>query len=126
MERVTGIGGLFFKAEDPEKLKTWYSEHLGLAPNDHGTVAFEWRDLDEPERVGSTLWAPFKRDTTYFDPSLKPFMVNFRVADLDALLEQLREEGVEVDDKVEEYEYGRFGWIMDPEGNRIELWEPPA
>ena len=85
MERVTGIGGIFFKAEDPEKLKKWYSDHLGVAPNDHGTVAFEWRDLDEPKRVGFTLWAPFKRDTTYFDPSSKPFMVNFRVADLDAL-----------------------------------------
>lgn len=124
MERVTGIGGIFFKAQDPKKLKDWYRIHLGIVPRDQGQVGFEWRDKDEPDQVGFTVWGPFRHDTKYFDPSTKPFMFNFRVADLDALLEQLRKEGVTVDDRIEEYEYGRFGWIMDLEGNRVELWEP--
>lgn len=125
MKRVTGIGGIFFKAKDPGRLQEWYRTHLGIAPKPHGTVMFEWREKDEPDRVGFTVWGPFPDDTRYFDPSPAPFMINYRVADLDALLAKLREEGVEVDDRVEEYEYGRFGWVMDPEGNRIELWEPP-
>jgi predicted enzyme related to lactoylglutathione lyase/DNA-binding transcriptional ArsR family regulator len=102
---------------------------IGGYPSPHdeqGYVQFEWREKDDPERVGATVWEPFAHDTDYFDPSTKPFMLNFRVANLAALLDQLRKEGVQVDDKVEEYEYGKFGWIMDPEGNRVELWEPPA
>jgi catechol 2,3-dioxygenase-like lactoylglutathione lyase family enzyme len=125
MERVTGIGGVFFKSPDPEGLREWYKEHLGVRPGKDGSVAFEWRDKNDPERVGYTVWAPFKHDTSYFDPSSAPFMVNFRVGNLHELLEQLRREGVTVDSKTEEHEYGKFGWIMDPDGNRIELWEPP-
>ena len=125
MKRVTGIGGVFFKSQDPKQLKGWYQEHLGITPDKDGYIQFEWREKDDPERVGLTVWEAFPHDTKYFDPSAKPFMVNFRVANLHALLDLLRKEGVQVDDKVEEYEYGKFGWIMDPEGNRIELWEPP-
>ena len=126
MGRVTGIGGIFFKSRDPQQLKSWYQQHLGIVPDQGGYVAFQWREKDDPDNVGYTVWGPFGEDTKYFDPSTKPYMLNFRVDDLDALLAQLRSEGVEVDDKVEEYEYGRFGWIMDPEGCRIELWEPPT
>ncbi len=125
MDRVTGIGGIFFKSQDPKKLKGWYQEHLGITPDAEGYIQFEWRKKADPDRVGYTVWGPFPNDTDYFKPSAKPFMVNFRVADLQALLEQLRKEGVQVDDKVEEYDFGKFGWIMDPEGNRVELWEPP-
>ena len=124
MERVTGIGGIFFKCNDPQQLKGWYQEHLGISPDREGYIHFEWREKNDPERVGYTVWGPFPASTDYFDPSPKPFMVNFRVANLAELLGQLREEGAEVDDRVEEYDFGKFGWIMDPEGNRVELWEP--
>ncbi len=126
MERVTGIGGMFFKAKDPKALMGWYHRHLGIVVETPGGASFRWREPDEPEREGYTVWSAFPDDTTYFAPSAKPFMFNFRVADLDALLAELRAGGVPVEDRVEEYEYGRFGWIMDPEGNRVELWEPPA
>ena len=89
-------------------------------------MSFQWREKDDPERIGFTAWSPFREDTTYFDPSPAPFMINYRVADLHGLLEQLRREGVEVIDQIEEGEYGRFGWIIDPEGTKIELWEPPS
>jgi predicted enzyme related to lactoylglutathione lyase len=125
MERVTGIGGIFFKADNPERLAAWYRKHLGLAQAEGGSSVFEWREKADPERTGMTVWSPFPRDTRYFDPSRTPFMINYRVADLDAMLVQLRAAGVSVDERVEESEYGRFGWVMDPEGNRIELWEPP-
>lgn len=125
MKRVTGIGGIFFKVQHPQKLKAWYREHLGIAPQEDGTVAFEWRELDSPERSGFTIWEPFPHDTHYFDPSAAPFMINYRVENLDRLLEQLRSEGVEVEEHIEEGVHGRFAWLMDPEGNRIELWEPP-
>ena len=125
MKRVTGIGGVFFKAGDPDELKAWYVRHLGLPLRPDGEVMFEWREGEEPDAQGVTVWAPFPRDTDYFEPSQSPFMINYRVADLDGLLAQLRREGVEVEDRVEEYPYGRFAWIMDPEGNRVELWEPP-
>jgi predicted enzyme related to lactoylglutathione lyase len=124
MKRVTGIGGIFFKATDPKSQATWYREHLGLEVGDEGYTQFWWRKDDNPEERASSVWALFPRDTTYFDPGTAPFMINYRVENLDALLAQLREEGVQVDDRVEELEFGRFGWIMDPEGNRIELWEP--
>jgi predicted enzyme related to lactoylglutathione lyase len=123
--RVTGIGGIFFKTQHPEKLKTWYCDHFGFVPSSDGSVIFEWHELDDPGRQGYTVWGPFPKNTRYFEPSQAPFMINYRVENLDQLLEQLRSAGVEVDDRVEEYEYGRFAWIMDPEGNRIELWEPP-
>jgi len=126
MKRATGIGGIFFKAKDPKKLGSWYEKHLGLKPDPGtGAVTLPWREADDPEREGMTVWSVFKEDTKYFEPSRSPFMINYRVDDLDALLEALRAEGVEIDPKREDYDYGRFAWIMDPEGNRIELWEPP-
>ena len=121
---VTGVGGVFFKARDPKGLIAWYQQHLGLKPTSGSSVLFNWREADSPERFGQTVWGVFPETTEYFDPSTAPFMINFRVADLDGLLKRLRAAGVQVDDRLEEYDYGRFGWIMDPEGNRIELWEP--
>src|SRR4051812_47969058 len=124
MKRVTGIGGIFFKSQDPKKLYDWYEKHLGIKRLPDNGVIFEWQ---EPSSTGAayTTWSLFPRSTKYFDPSHASFMVNYRVEDLDTLLTVLRQEGVEVDDRQEDSEYGRFGWIMDPEGNRIELWEPP-
>jgi predicted enzyme related to lactoylglutathione lyase len=119
LERVTGIGGVFFKAKDPDALRRWYEEHLGIAIEDFGGAAFRW---DAP---GSTVWSIFPADTDYFGPASQAWMVNFRVSNLDAMLGQLRAAGAEVDSHVEEHEYGRFGWAVDPEGNRFELWEPP-
>jgi predicted enzyme related to lactoylglutathione lyase len=124
MSRVTGIGGIFFKAQNPDQLQSWYERHLGITPGKDGSVAFPWRDVSDPERKAHTVWAPFPADTSYFEPSRVPFMINYRVENLDKLLGLLREEGVKVDDKREESEFGKFAWIMDPEGNRIELWEP--
>jgi len=124
MKRVTGIGGVFFKTQDASVLKKWYSERLGIELDEWGGITFAWREKDAPERIGQTVFGPFEKDTDYFEPSEKPFMFNFRVADLHGLLGALRNEGVHVIDKVEEYPYGKFGWIMDPEGNKIELWEP--
>jgi predicted enzyme related to lactoylglutathione lyase len=128
MKHVVGIGGIFFKAQDPEKLAAWYQQHLGLDVEEYGGVTFREGTLPDesvPRRQAYTVWSPFAADTDYFAPSEKPFMVNFRVTDLDALLSQLRAEGVMVDDRTEKSEFGYFGWAMDPEGNRIELWEPP-
>jgi predicted enzyme related to lactoylglutathione lyase len=125
MKRVTGLGGVFFKAEHPEELYQWYEKHLGVRREGQEPVAFNWRQADDPEKAGTTVWAIFPKDTKYFNPSHSSFMMNFRVEDLDGLLAALREEGVEIDPHREDHEYGRFAWIMDPEGNRIELWEPP-
>lgn len=124
-KRITGIGGVFFKAKDPAKLMAWYHKHLGVRPESNGSSSsiFQWRERDDERKVAYTVWAIFPRDTKYFDPSQSAFMINYRVQDLDRLLEQLKNEGVTVDEKREEYEYGKFGWITDPEGNRIELWE---
>ena len=124
MRRVTGIGGIFFKCEDPGAQQEWYARHLGLPVSDDGCVIFKWRER-EADKPATTVWSPFKNDTKYFDPSTKPFMFNYRVENLDALLETLKSEGVWIDPKREDSKYGRFAWIMDPEGNRIELWEPP-
>jgi predicted enzyme related to lactoylglutathione lyase len=112
--------------KDPSKLMAWYEQHLGLKPESEGSSnsIFQWREKDEAQQVGYTVWAIFPHDTKYFGPSPSAFMINYRVRDLDQLLEQLKREGVAVDEKREEYEYGKFGWITDPEGNRIELWEP--
>lgn len=130
MERVTGIGGIFFKARDADALKDWYREHLGMEPSADGAadggVAFQWREADTPERQGFTVWAPFRDDTQYFAPSEAPFMINYRVRDLDRMLDQLRAAGVAVDERIDEHANGRFAWAMDPEGNRFELWEPKA
>jgi len=125
MKRVTGIGGIFFKSKDHKGLQAWYREHLGIEPGPGGSVAFEWRDKEKPDEVGMTVWSVFPSTTKYLDPSSAPFMVNYRVENLAAVLEALRAEGVTVDEKVDESEYGKFGWVMDPDGNRIELWEPP-
>jgi predicted enzyme related to lactoylglutathione lyase len=124
MERVTGIGGIFFKAQDPEKLQAWYQQNLGIAPSADGTPIFEWRERENPDALASTVWAPFPADTNYFEPSTAPFMFNYRVRNLDAMLAQLRAAGATVDEKMHVMEFGRFGWAMDPEGNRFELWEP--
>ena len=121
MAKVIGFGGVFFKARDPKTLAAWYETHLGLKLEEFGGALF----FDDAARPGYVVWAPFAENTKYFEPSAKPYMVNFRVDDLHALLAQLRGAGVQVDARVDESEFGRFGWIMDPEGNRVELWEPP-
>ncbi len=126
MKRVTGIGGIFFKVDDMPQLAAWYREHLNIDMIGDSYTSFEWRDKDQPERVGTTALSFFPQDTAYFGPGAASFMVNYRVDDLDALLAQLKAEGVEVDDRVDEYDFGRFGWIVDPEGRRIELWEPSS
>lgn len=126
MKRVTGIGGIFFKAKDPKALAEWYRTHLGVNVEDWGGAAFRWASPDNPAGVGTTVWSPFKADTKYFEPSQAPFMINYRVEDLHALLAALRSEGCNVVDKVEESEFGKFGWVIDPEGNKLELWQPPA
>ena len=123
MQRVTGIGGIFFKSPDPKRLGAWYRTHLGVDVTDWGGAVFSWGGPDSAP--GMTLWTPFAADTDYMAPSTAPFMVNFRVADLDALLVALREEGCQVLDKREDSEFGKFGWVMDPDGNKVELWEPP-
>ncbi len=125
MMRVTGVGGVFFKARDPKALGEWYRRHLGMEVEEWGGVAFRWVTEENPSGTGSTVWSPFKEDTDYFAPSTKPFMINLRVADLDALLTALRSEGCAVDEKIHESEFGKFGWVMDPEGHKVELWEPP-
>lgn len=124
MKHVTGIGGIFFKAKDPEGLREWYRRYLGIESESWGGLAFQWKD-DPQADGGQTVWTVFSADTKYFQPSQQPFMINFRVADLKALVDDLRSKGVEVDANLEESEYGKFGWVMDPEGNRVELWEPP-
>ncbi len=123
MKRVTGLGGVFFKAQDRDRVMDWYRDHLGIESDEYGFM-FQWREADAPERQGYTVWGPFAEDTGYFDPSTKPYMVNFRVADLTALIEALKDEGVQVVGTIEEHENGKFAWILDPEGNKIELWEP--
>jgi predicted enzyme related to lactoylglutathione lyase len=123
MKRVTGLGGVFFKCNDPEKMKEWYRAHLGIESDKYGGM-FHWRDPETPEKTCTTAWNPFPDSTKYFQPSGKPFMLNYRVENLKALFDELRKEGVTVVGEIEEYDYGKFGWIMDPEGNKIELWEP--
>ena len=120
-KRVTGLGGFFFKSKDPDSMRRWYGKHLGLPVNDYG-CSFWWKDKEGNDCM--TQWSPFKEDTEYFNPSRKQFMMNFRVENLEGLLKALKEEGVTVVGEIEEYDYGKFGWILDPEGNKIELWEP--
>lgn len=121
MKRVTGLGGFFFKSKDPKTTKEWYGKHLGLPVDEYGCT-FSWKDKEGKDC--STHWSPFKEDTTYFQPSKKEFMMNFRVENLIELLKVLKAEGVTIVGEIEEYDYGKFGWILDPEGNKIELWEP--
>lgn len=122
VEQVTGIGGVFFKAKDPKAMALWYRNNLGI-PSKGGYADFVWRDKDHPEQIGHTAWRIFPTNTPYFGQSSSSLMINYRVANLDQMLEQLRRSDVPVE-KVENYEYGRWAWITDPEGNRIELWEP--
>jgi predicted enzyme related to lactoylglutathione lyase len=120
MERVLGLGGVFFKARDPQALAAWYRQHLGV-PVGEGQTYAAFTSVAAGE---TAVWASFPADTTYFGSGPAPFMVNYRVRNLDAMLAQLRAAGVQVDDRVEGFDYGRFGWAVDPEGNRFELWEP--
>ena len=123
LKRVTGIGGIFFKCKEPKKVREWYKQHLGLDVNDYGSV-FEWYQGADSTKKGFTQWSPFNEKTKYFEPSTKEFMINYRVADLEALVLELKKEGVTITDSVSTYDYGKFVHIMDLEGNKIELWEP--
>jgi predicted enzyme related to lactoylglutathione lyase len=123
MKKVTGIGGIFFKCKDPNKMREWYKTHLGLDANQYG-ANFEWRQAADPTKKGSTQWSPFAETTKYFEPSTKDFMINYRVENLEALVEQLKNEGVTIVDKIEDSDYGKFVHIIDVEGNKVELWEP--
>ena len=125
MKRVTGIGGIFIKSSDPRRLREWYRKHLGIDFEEWGGYAFRWKSDDNVTGVGTTVWTIFDGASNYFAPSTAPFMVNYRVADLRALVETLRAEGCQVMDKIDESEYGKFGWVVDPDGNKLELWEPP-
>jgi len=123
MKRVKGIGGIFFKSKDPQAMNAWYRKHLGFKVNEYGSL-FQGRDFDKPEERNLLQWAPFKDDTDYFEPCKKEFMINYRVEDLESLLQKLINEGVEIVTQLKSYPYGKFAHIMDPEGNKIELWEP--
>ncbi|MDR6782024.1 putative enzyme related to lactoylglutathione lyase [Pedobacter africanus] len=123
MKKVTGLGGVFFKCENPQAMNDWYAKNLGMATSEYGTM-FEWREADDPSKKGSTVWSTFPKDTKYFDPSTKPFMINYRVENIAALVEELKRDNVTMIDEIVEYEYGKFVHVLDPEGNVIELWEP--
>jgi len=122
-KKVTGIGGIFFKCKDPEKVKEWYQKNLGLVTNEYGAL-FEFRKSDLPDEKGYLQWSTFSETTKYLDPSTKPFMINYRVENLEELKKELELAGVTICDEIESYDYGKFLHIMDPEGNKIELWEP--
>ena len=123
MKKVTGIGGIFFKSKDPKAINEWYTTHLGLETTPYG-ASFEWRQIDDSTKKGLTQWNPFAENTKYFEPSTKDFMINYRVDNLEALVEELQKENVTIVDKIEVYDYGKFVHILDIEGNKIELWEP--
>lgn len=122
-KRVTGIGGLFFKCKDVKAVQQWYETHLGIKSDSYGAM-FQWRDIDDKEKTAYTVWGTFKDDTKYFSPSEKDFMFNYRVENLAELMEELKKEGVTIAGEMQEHSYGKFAWVMDPEGNKIELWEP--
>lgn len=122
-KKVTGIGGVFFKCKDPDKMRNWYGKNLGLKTNEYGSL-FEFRLADEPDKQAYLQWSTFSENTKYFEPSRKEFMINYRVHDLEALKVELEKQGVTIVDEIESYDYGKFLHIMDPEGNKIELWEP--
>ena len=126
MKRVTGIGGIFFNASDPVALRAWYTRHLGIDVQEWGGTAFTWTDAAGNATKGTTVWSIGAADGEHFAPSKATFMVNYRVEDLAAVLQVLREEGCNVLEKMDDSEYGKFGWVMDPEGNKVELWQPPA
>jgi len=122
-KKVTGIGGIFFKCEQPDKMRDWYNKNLGLVTNEYGSL-FEFRKPDKPEEKAYLQWSTFAKDTKYFDPSKKEFMVNYRVENIEDLVNELKKNGVTVVDEIETYDYGKFVHILDPENNKIELWEP--
>jgi predicted enzyme related to lactoylglutathione lyase len=123
MKRVTGIGGIFFKTSDKNKTMEWYQKHLGIECEEWG-ASFHWSPVGDGQKKCTTAWSPFKADSNYFSPSEKPFMFNYRVENLVALLEELKKEGVTIVGDIQEFPYGKFGWVMDCDGNKIELWEP--
>ncbi|MEO8674835.1 MAG: VOC family protein [Casimicrobiaceae bacterium] len=125
MKRVTGIGGIFFKAKDPVALRAWYKTHLGIDVLEWGGAAFTWTDADGKPTGGTTIWSVADAGGDHFAPSKSTFMINYRVADVTGLLKALRDEGCNVVDKTDDSEYGKFGWVIDPEGNKVELWQPP-
>lgn len=122
--KVTGVGGVFFYAENPKEVKDWYAKNLGVEINDWGSASFESRNIDRPDEINSLQWKPFKKGDTYFAPSKKEFMINYQVQNLEGLVRQLRANGVTILDTVAVYDYGKFVNIMDLEGNKLELWEP--
>ena len=124
MKRVTGLGGVFFKSRDPQSSRDWYASHLGI-PMESWGAQFPWRDHANPDIEGYSVFSLFEANTAYMSPSEQPFMVNFRVDDLHALIAELKKEGIETIGEVDESEFGKFGWILDPDGVKIELWEPP-
>jgi predicted enzyme related to lactoylglutathione lyase len=126
MKRVTGIGGIFFQAKDPVALRAWYQRHLGIDVQSWGGTAFTWTDAEGNPVPGTTVWSIGTAGGDHFAPSAAPFMINYRVDDLDALLAALRSEGCNVLEKTDDSEYGKFGWVIDPEGHKVELWQPPA
>lgn len=119
------MGGVFFKCDDPQSMNKWYAKNLGMTTNEYGTT-FEWRQADDPSIKGSTAWCTFPQDTKYFNPSTKQFMINYRVDNIVALVNELKKDDVTIIDEIVEYDYGKFIHILDPEGNIIELWEPKA
>ncbi len=121
--KVTGIGGIFFFSDDPQKTKEWYGQNLGLEINDFGSI-FESRNVNNPDEINQLVWSPFKKESDYFSPSKKEYMINYRVQNIEALVNKLKDSGVTVLDTIATYEYGKFVHILDPEGNKIELWEP--
>lgn len=124
MKRVTGIGGVFFKCKNTKTTMAWYENHLGVEPDGYGGAFFEWKELKTPKEIGVTVFSAFDLKSDYYKPSKAPFMINFRVANLEKLMKQLKKEGVKQIGKIDKYEYGKFGWVMDPNGVKIELWEP--
>ncbi len=122
-KKVTGVGGIFFKSDNPKAMHQWYADKLGLVTNEYGSL-FEFRNSEQPEKKNYLQWSPFQDTTNYFKPSKKEFMINFRVAHIEELIEELRSSGVQIVGEIESFEYGKFAHIMDPEGNKIELWEP--
>lgn len=126
MGRVTGIGGVFFKAKDAAALQAWYKRHLGVDVQPWGGAAFDWVDAEGKPTAGTTAWSVFDESGDQFAPSRAPFMINYRVDDLHGLIAALKAEGCNVLDKIDDSEYGKFGWVIDPEGNKVELWQPPA
>ncbi|MFD2583392.1 VOC family protein [Pedobacter vanadiisoli] len=122
--KVTGIGGIFFFSDNPKETKDWYAKNLGVEVNAWGSVSFDSRNINNPDEVETLQWSPFKKGDEYFSPSKKEFMINYRVQNLEALLEKLKENGVTILDEVATYDFGKFVHIMDAEGNKIELWEP--